>query len=151
MCVDKKATDERSRLVNNPPPGYDQQQQQQGQAGPSTPPGGHAQYQSLPLPYTMNGPAYVPHASQQQHQQYFAGIPPHGGGGGDPYAAAVQAADDRAHKRFWSALLWAVGIWLILGLFTGGITMDEAGYRRRGHRHGFERVRISSSPSQCLV
>lgn len=84
-------------------------------------------YQSLPF-QQQQPTTYVIHGSM---------LP---GPGGDPYAAAVEAADRRSRKRFCAALLYATAIWVLFVLITGGITMDEMGYKRRGHRHGYMNV-----------
>lgn len=43
----------------------------------------------------------------------------------------MEAADRRARSRFFQALLWGVGIWVGLGLITGGIVSDEMSFRNR--------------------
>lgn len=51
--------------------------------------------------------------------------------------AALREADRRARRRFISTWLYALGIWMLLGLITGGIAADavQRGNARKHPRH----------------
>ncbi|KAK4057148.1 hypothetical protein OIO90_001643 [Microbotryomycetes sp. JL221] len=48
----------------------------------------------------------------------------------------MQEADHRARKRFFGAFVWAIMIWLIVGMLAGGISTAAVNQANRGrHRH----------------
>ena len=123
----------------DPPPGYsaiapvhgDQQQQQQAipyplAAGSSSSSSGHPQHHTTVL-VGFSGPSVTPplvqphyhhHGHDHHHQPLLLPIY-------DPRISSTMAsATSRARWRFFYSFLWALGIWVTVGVITGGIVID---------------------------
>jgi len=67
---------------------------------------------------------------------------PHHHGGGptiaflpyhDPHSPyALAQAERRAMRRFWGALIWAIGVYMLMGMFAGSVADEAKGRRGRG-------------------